>query len=1158
MTGIREWLEGLGLGEYAAAFDDNAIDERVLPHLTDQDLKDIGISLVGHRRLILASLPDAPRPENAGATEPALPREAERRQITVMFCDLVGSTALSERLDPEDLRTLMQAYQQACGAVIERYEGHVAQYLGDGLMTYFGWPTAHEDDAERAVRAGLEIREAVKKVEAPEPLRVRVGIATGPVVVGETGAGDASVPKLAVGETPNLAARVQGLAGPDEIVIAPSTHRLVGGAFEVDDLGAHALKGIVEPVRAWRVTGLGHAEGRFEAAHVGGLTPLVGREAEIAMLMERWSRAKDGEGQVVLLCGEPGIGKSRITQVLRERVADEPHIRLRYQCSPYYTNSALHPIIDQFERAAGFAREDTPEAKLDKIEALLGRALDDVSQAAPLFAAMLSLPLDRYPPLNLSPQKQKENTLQALADQVEALSQKQPVLMIFEDAHWIDPTTQEALDLIVPGAASARALVILAYRPEYEPPWTGHGHVTPLTLTRLGRRQAAAMVEKVTGGKPLPDEVLDRIVAKTDGVPLFVEELTKTVLESGLVEEANGKYQLTGPLTELAIPSTLRDSLMARLDRLAAVKEVAQVGACIGREFSHQLLAAVSPLPDDELQDALGQLTNSEIVFRMGTPPEATYTFRHALVQDAAYESLLKGKRQNLHANIARTLERDFASTVEMEPETVAYHFAKGGVWLEAARHYRAAAGKAARAHAIREALTLNDQALEAAGHLNEGQVAENLMAIHQARSDLYFTIGDFERSRGENARMLEISRRVGDRVGEGTALAGLAWATLWAEDFDSALAFAREAIDVAETVDAPPVLASAHMTSGFIHAVSGRLEPARHELDKTLTISRSAGDVLRESLTLYMAGNIENWKGEYDKAVDLSAAGVRVAREHNLVAAFLRSLYAQALSLTGKGDYDTALALFNEGLALAEKIGDAAFIPRYLNGLGWLYIECEDLERGLDFNRRGADISRERSHGTSVEMTAFAEINMADVLLTKGDFGQAHDAFEGVHRVCRNPEGHEWMRWRYSAHLFVSLGQLWLARGDPTKALEFADRCLNIATPTESRKYISKAWRLRGEIALARHEWEEAERWLDKALKLARLVGNPPQLWRTHLAMGRLHDEAKRADKALREYRAARAVVDRIKSNAQDSSLCTSLKNSPRLQQVYELAADA
>ena len=575
-----------------------------------------------------------------------------------MFCDLVGSTALSEKLDPEELRSLLHAYRTLCGDVIARYDGFVARYVGDGILTYFGWPTAHEEDAERAVRAALEIVQTVKRASSTEDLSVRIGIATGPVVVGEAaGAGDQS--KLAVGSTPNLAARLQGLAAADQIVIAASTRRLVGNAFELTDLGEHDLKGIAEPVHAWRVERALVTESRFDANRGGSaLTPLVGREEELDLLLRRWSQAKDGEGQVVLLSGEPGIGKSRILSALRERLEAQGVQALRFQCSPYYVNSAFWPIIDNFERALKFTRDETTDAKLDKLEALIvthyGRPLADVR----FVASILSIPCEqRYGALPMTPQKHKDETLRTLVDITEAAARQQPSVMLFEDAHWADPTTLEVLDLLIDRVRTVPLLVVLTHRPEFQSRWSGQGHVGALNLSKLTRAQSAAMVSALAGGKALPAALLEQILTRTDGVPLFVEELTKSILESGELKEAGDHYEYGGSARAVTIPATLRDSLMARLDRFMPVKEIAQIGAAIGREFSYELIAAVAPMPQAQLDDALARLSESGLAFRRGTPPDAVYTFKHALVQDAAYDSLLKSRRQELHGKIARVIE---------------------------------------------------------------------------------------------------------------------------------------------------------------------------------------------------------------------------------------------------------------------------------------------------------------------------------------------------------------------------------------------------------------------------------------------------------------------------------------------------------------------
>jgi class 3 adenylate cyclase/tetratricopeptide (TPR) repeat protein len=620
-----------------------------------------------------------------------------------MFCDLVGSTVLAQALDPEKLREVMRAYRQACTAIIERYDGYLAQYLGDGLMIYFGWPRAHEDDAERALRSALDIVATVKKLDAPSPLQVHIGVATGAVVVGEAKADEQGGSELAVGETPNLAARLQGIAGPDEIVVGPSTQRLAGGQFDYEGLGQQTLKGILQPVHAYRVKGILRVEGRFDASHTRQLTPLVGRASELALLLDRWERAKNGEGQGVLLSAEPGIGKSRITRALRERIAAGSHLSLHYQCSPFHSNSAFYPVIEQFERAARFSHDDSPQQKIAKMEALLHRARVNVADAAPLYAAMLSLPTNSYPAEQLSPQQQKERTIAAQIAQVVGLAAQQPVIMVLEDAHWADPSTLEVFAGLLERIEPIRVLLVITYRPEFNAPWLGQSRVTALRLSRLSRRETASLAEQVSG-KPLPVEVLDQILDKTDGVPLFVEELTKAVVESGLLRDAGDRYTVSGPLPPLAIPSTLHDSLMARLDRLAPVRDLIQLGAVIGREFTHKLIAMLTPLSGAQLEAALAQLVVSELVYRRGAESDAVYVFKHALVQEAADESILRARRRQLHASVATALEGD-AQLAQSDPGFLALQFDRAGLIDKAIEWYMRAGHNANLRSATREAL---------------------------------------------------------------------------------------------------------------------------------------------------------------------------------------------------------------------------------------------------------------------------------------------------------------------------------------------------------------------------------------------------------------------------------------------------------------------
>jgi class 3 adenylate cyclase len=689
------WLRSLGLGKYEAAFRDNEIDETVLPNLTAEDLKELGVTALGHRRKLLDAIAvlrndasgKAPSVD-AAATSSSLsghPEDrAERRQVTVMFSDLVGSTALSARMDPEDLREVISSYQKCVAETVGRFGGFVAKFMGDGVLVYFGYPQAHEDDAERAVRAGLELVAAVGALRTHASLQTRVGIATGLVVVGDLIGSGASQEQAIVGETPNLAARLQSIAEPHSVVIAESTRRLLGNLFELQDVRAKDLKGITEPVQAWAVLRASSAKGRFEALRATGLTALVGREEELERLLERWSKAKLGEGQVVLLSGEAGIGKSRLIVALLERLATEPHLRLRHFCSPQHTDSAFYPIIGQWERAAGLAHDDTPQARLDKLDAVLTRTSTSKQNAA-LFADMLSLPNDgRYPTHELTPEQRRQRTFEALNLQIKALTSSRPVVMIVEDAHWADPTSLEAFGQAVDQIASLRVLLIVTFRSEFEPPWVDRPHVTALTINRLAERDVRAMIDHVVGNKLLQPEVRQDIIERADGIPLFVEEMTKAVLEA----ENEGAAQRTAAVVAspaLAVPASLQGSLMARLDRVGPAKEVAQIGAALGRKFSHPLLAAVVRKPEAELASALDRIIAAGLLFQQGDPPHATYLFKHALVRDAAYGTLLREPRRALHARIAETLESQFAEIAENQPELLARHCTEAGLIEQAA-----------------------------------------------------------------------------------------------------------------------------------------------------------------------------------------------------------------------------------------------------------------------------------------------------------------------------------------------------------------------------------------------------------------------------------------------------------------------------------------
>ncbi len=1087
--GIDRWLQGIGLSKYTALFAENEIGLDVLPDLTDADFEKLSIPLGDRKRLLKAVASLSERPEEPAAPEvsPAPSGDAERRQVTVMFVDLVGSTALSGRLDPEDLREVMRRYQDAAAGAITRFGGHVAKFLGDGVLAYFGWPRAHEDQAERAVRAGLDAVAAVQGVTADDgALHTRVGIATGEVVIGDMVGETVSESDAIIGETPNLAARLQGVAKPDQVVISAATRRLIGESFALDDFGAQKLKGIKGKVPAWRVTGERAAVSRFEAAHAGRLTAFVGREEEVELLLKRWRQAKAGEGQVALLSGEAGIGKSRITQALRERLANEPHTRLRYQCSPFLASTAFHPFLRQLERAAGMAPDDTPDSKLDKIEALLAQSTESVSDVVPLVAALLSVPTgDRYPPLDLTPSVQKEKTLEALTDQLLGLAAQRPVLLIFEDAHWVDPTSLDALERMIDRIQGASVLVIITCRPEFTPPWSGHTHTTTLSLNRLGREPCAAMVESVTGGKALPVEVLGQIVAKTDGVPLFVEELTKTVLETGLLREEGESYVLTGPLPSLALPATLRDSLVARLDRLGEAKEIAQVGAVIGRDFSYDLLAAVVDRTEVEINAALDRLILSGMVFRRGVPPAATYTFKHALVQDAAYATLLISRRQQLHALIVQVIEGQGGDQPIEMIDLLAHHAYQGEVWEKAFTYLRQAGLNAMNRSALREAVTQFERALLAWSHLPATREAQE-QAI-----DLRFDLRNALWSLGE---------------------------------FEEILAYLRDAERLAKTLDDPRRIGwvSVYMSASLWQL--GRSEEARKSAQAALA-SAESGDLALEVAGNHYLGCAYVTSGDYRRAETLflkivEALAADLSHEHYglpfLPAVICRSWLVWALA--ERGEFDGGIAHGQEGVHLAEEVGHPFSRAHIYYDLGYLHGVKGDFDHAVDALERAFALVREwnLTFMSPFIMGFLGHVNALSGRVAEGTslLQQALSDYETIGLGL------------FRSLVGVQLGEAFLLAHRVEDAFASAERALELARNRAERGHEAHALRLLGEIAAHPEppDVEIAQGHYREALTLAETLGMRPLVAHCHRGLGRLYGrEGKRQE--AEEY-VARAVA--------------------------------
>ena len=1104
MQEIADWLETLGMSEYAQCFAENRIDLAVLPELSDQDLKDLGVVL-GDRRKILRAIADlkstttvAPNPARGGVTIARPQDAAERRQVTVMFSDLVGSTALSARMDPEDLREVISAYQKCVAEAVGRFGGFVAKYMGDGVLIYFGYPQAHEDDAERAVRAGLELVAAVGGLKTHASLQTRVGIATGLVVVGDLIGSGASQEQAIVGETPNLAARLQGVAEPNSVVIAESTRRLVGNLFELQDLGPQDLRGISRPVRAWTAIRPSAVESRFDALHASGLTELVGREEELELLMRRWSKVKAGQGHVVLLSGEPGIGKSRLTAALMERLTAEPHTRLRYFCSPQHTDSALYPIISQTERAAGFTHDDNTQAKLDKLDALLAKSFTPPQDAA-LLADMLSLPNDgRYPTLELDPQQRRQKTLHALTAQLEALAQAEPVLMIFEDVHWIDPTSLEVVGRTLDRLRTLGVLLVITYRPEFEPPWIGRPYVTALTLNRLGEREITEMIDRVTGNKALPMSIRQDIAERTDGVPLFVEEMTKAVLEA----ESEGEAQRTTaaiPSPALAVPASLHASLMARLDRLGPAKEVAQIGAAIGREFSHVLLAAVAGKPETESQSELNRLVGAGLLFRQGAPPHATYLFKHALVQDAAYGTLLREPRRALHGRIAEILESQFADIAESQPELLARHYSEAGQIEKAASLWGKAGQRSLMRSALVEAVDQLNTALSQIATLPGTEVLRrDQIKLQVALTNTLFHVKGYAapetKAAAERARLLiEQGEGLGERPEDPLLLYSVLY-SFWAVSYtafngDAMRELAVQCLALAEQQSATVPLAVGHRLIGTSLMETGDIAQGRAHYDKAIALYDPAehrplgsrfGQDVRVAALGYRSRTL--WTLGYPEAALADARdALKHAREIGHAHAILFALGLGAWTIMLCGDYPTASARLDEVIALADEKGTQYARAAATSIQGTLFAVTGKASNAVLMINSG--LSALRLTGAKP-----LPLYLSCLARAHAELGQFDDAWRCIGEAVSTMEETK-ERW-IEPEVYRLTGQIALIapERDTTKAEMYFERALVVA-----RNQQAKSWELRA--AMSSHAYGATRaRCIKRANCWLRFMGGSPK----------------------------------------------------------------
>src|SRR2546426_163952 len=1125
---IRTWLEAGGFGQYADLFEANEIDGEALLALTGEHLKALGFPPgrganppKGTGGLPRGSSPTppagpgrAPGVTTAG-TAPDATATPERRHLTVMFVDLVGSTALSNRLDPEDLRNVIRKYQDAVVGAVTRYDGHVAQYLGDGMLAHFGFPLAHEDDAERGVRAALATVGALTAMGSlgVENLSVRIGIATGIVVAGDLLGEGAAREHAVVGETPNLAARLQGVAAPGEVVVSANTHHLVEHLFEFRDLGPQHLKGFAAPVSAYAITGERSSGSRFEARRGELLAAMVGRDNELTLLIENWRGVQSGQGRLTLITGAAGIGKSRIIRALQDALAAERPARLDYQCSPYHSDSALFPVIQHLARAARFEPADTPDRRLDRLEALLkefgARSVRDMA----LIAALLGIDgVQRYGPLTLTPQQQRLGTFEALTGLLGDVARIRPLLWTIEDVQWIDPTTLELIDLCLERIANLPVLILASARPDFHDAFGSRPNLTRLPLFRLGRTQIAAMVRGVTRGKALPEELLNEIAAKSDGVPLFIEELTKTLLESGVLHETQDAFVVDDPLPNLAIPASLHDSLMARLDRLRPVKEVAQTAACIGREFSHRLLTAIMPPPDNAPDQALARLVEAELIFSRGTPQEGQYAFKHALVRDAAYESLLKAKRQQIHERLVNALE----ALPDTPPEILAVHAMQAGLNEKAIASWQKAGAQAIARPAYKEALAHLSQALRLAEQMGETRAWLErrlliLLALGQASIPLRGyshsqTVAAFTRAqelvgamsdaphrfsvfyavwvalyiRGEHDKSLDAAGsmvREAERDGSSshmlTALRSLAMSqvitgapTLALESFDRALALSgslrqrsrEERIALADRFSTEPDIATGfHL--GLALWCLGRIDAARSVVAEALASARVLGHVHTLCHALAYSSVIAAFNRSVDEALALSAETIDFASRHQLEMwkGYGSIIHAHALSLNG--DAEGSIRVMEDGFAWLARTQTGHSVPvhyavhaRALASLG----------RFDEAGRYAAMVRTELTSGSERYYWPECQRLLGDYLrlCPGGKPAEADAAYLSALSLAREQHAKTW-----EFYAAISLARLWAEQGKSGQAADLLGTCCDGLTEGRSLPAWKEAETLREQL---------------------------------------------------------------------------------------------
>jgi predicted ATPase/class 3 adenylate cyclase len=1096
-------------------------------------------------------------PVQSTAASPSI--ESARRQLTVLFCDLVGSTALSRQVDPEDYVELIRTYHTACAAVIERFAGHIAQYLGDGLLVYFGYPQAHEDDAQRAVYTALGILETLGQLNGQlqaihgVQVTVRLGIHTGLVVMSAVGTGGRTEP-LALGETPNIAARLQDLAPANTVVLSAPTYRLVHGYFACQALGAQSLPGLAAPIEVYQALQASGVPSRFAVAVNRGLTPLVGRERERDLLLDRWARARDGSGHVVLISGDVGIGKSRLVQALKNQVRSEPHTLLECQGLPYHQHTAFWPLTELLPRLFQWQRDASTATKLARIAHVSEQVRLPVEQTVPLFATLLALPVPAaaYPPPALTPEEWRHRIFDTLLTLILGLATHHPVLFVVEDLHWIDPSTLEFLELLVNQNPTAALLSAVTCRPTVRPSWLMRAHVTHVTLDRLGPELVQQMIGLVLGQHELPAAVRQRIVATTDGVPLFVEEVTKMVLEMGAQREGTPDAAWHERALTLTIPTTLHDLLMARLDHLGPAKGVAQLASTIGREFSYAVLQALAPWDEPTLQHGLCRLVEAELLYQRGLPPRATYLFKHALIRDAAYESLLKRTRQHYHRQIAGALEERFAETVAAQPELLAYHLTLSEAWDSAFVYLIRSGDKARQVYANQEAITFYTQAIEASGRITPALEAAQLLPVYEGRGLVWMLLTKYDAAIADFQMMRQTARASGNRQKEGESLGHLAyvyWLTFSEAHTPLVEQYAQEAMQLAQQTGDSQTLARSHLSLGLMQHVHGNLGESDRNLEASLRLSRQEGyhDVLAQ--TLVSLGMVAYDQGNYQSALQHAQEGAALCRDIHDGLNELRGLSFLCQACWNVGQYTQALALLHDGLTKAQERENFFIVGRLTNTLGWFHREFGAFSRAAEYDQESVELGRSY-RVSNVEISALVNLGFDYLALDQPTVALSH-LQPTLERVQQQAFGAH--KWRWTIKLLIGLAELAYTTADYEQALRYVEQGLQASQATTAQKYIALGWALRGKIVGKLGDTAAAGSELQRALSLADQLQRLSLIYPIAYDLGQWYASAGKEREAVAMYGKAKSTIEQMVTAVDDATLRSTFLQSALVQAIRE-----